>query len=56
MLRFEEEIYLSFLLKSILSVRLNNSLLGLDALLFLEFVNIVFIFVFYLYLIHCIVI
>ena len=43
--RFDKAIYLSFLLQSILSLRLSNNLCGLDALLFLEFINIAFIFV-----------
>ena len=42
MLRFYRAIYLSFLLKSILSVRLRNRLWGSDILLFSEFTNIVF--------------
>ena len=48
MLRFDKAIYLSFLLKSILSLRLSNSLSGTYAfleLIFLEFLNIVSIFV-----------
>ena len=40
MLWFDKVIYLSFLLKSILSVRLSNNLWGSDVLLFLEFINI----------------
>ena len=46
MLRFYKAIYLSFLLKSVLSVKLSNSLQGSDVLLFLEFIIIVFIFEF----------
>ena len=42
MLRFYKAIYLSFLLKSILSVRLRNRLWGSDILLFSEFTNIIF--------------
>ena len=38
--------YICFLLKSILSVRLSNSLWGLDILLFLEFIYIVSIFLY----------
>ena len=45
-----------YLFKSILSVRLSNSLWRSDASLFLEFISTVFIFVLYLYLIHYIVI
>ena len=45
--RFDKAIYLSFLLKPILSVRLSTSLQGSDVLVFSEFVNIVFIFVLY---------
>ena len=56
MLRFDKAIFLPFLLKSILSIKLSNSLWGLDVLLFLEFMNVVFIFVLYLWWIHCIVI
>ena len=52
MLRFDEAIYLSFLLKSILSARLSDNLQGSDVLLLLEFINIAFIFVLYLYWIH----
>ena len=52
MLRFDEAIYLSFLLKSILSARLSDSLQGSDVLLLLEFINIAFIFVLYLYWVH----
>ena len=44
MLKFNKAIYLSLLFKFILSARLRNSLSGSDVLLFLEFVNIVFIF------------
>ena len=43
MLRFDKAIYLSFLLKPISSERLSNSLWGSDVLLFLEFLDIVFI-------------
>ena len=53
MLRFDKAIYLFFLLKS---VRLSNSLSGSDVLLFLGFINIVFILVLYLYWIHYFVI
>ena len=42
MLRFYKAIYLYFLLKSILSVRLRNRLWGSDILLFSEFTNIIF--------------
>ena len=49
MLRFDKAIYLSILLKSILPVRLIYSLRRLDVLLFLEFLNIVSIFILYLY-------
>ena len=45
-----------YLFKSILCVRLSNSLWRSDALLFLEFISTVFTFVLYLYLIHYIVI
>ena len=48
MLRFDKAIYLSFLLKSILSVRLSNSQSRSDVLIFLEFINIVLMFVLYL--------
>ena len=41
-----------FLLKSILSVRLSNSLRGSDVSLFLEFINIASLFVLYIYWIH----
>ena len=37
MLRFDKAIYVSFLLKFILSARLSNSLCGSDVLLFSEF-------------------
>ena len=40
MLQFDKTIYLAFLLQSILSVRLSNSLRGSDILLFLEFISI----------------
>ena len=56
MLRFDKTIYLSFRLKYVLSVRLSNSLWESDVLLFSEFINIVFIFVFYFCWIHYIVI
>ena len=49
MQRFDEAIYLSYLLKSILFVSLSNSLCGSDVLLFLEFKNIVSVGVLYLY-------
>ena len=49
MLRFDKAIYLSFLLKFILSVRLSNSLWESDVLLFLELINIVLFLVSYLY-------
>ena len=49
-------IYLFFLIKSILSVKLSNILWGSDVLLFLEFINTGFVFVLYIYLIHYIVI
>ena len=49
MLRFDKAIYLYFLLKSILPVRLSNSLGRSDVLLFSEFINIVFVIVLYLY-------
>ena len=41
MLRFYKAIYLSLLVKFILSVRLSDSLGGTDVLLFLKFINIV---------------
>ena len=41
MLGFDKATYLSLHLKFILSVRLGNSLWGSDALLFLEFINMV---------------
>ena len=44
MLRLGKAIYLSFLLKSILSVRLSNSLWRSNVLLYLEFKNVVSIF------------
>ena len=40
MMRFDKAIYLSFLLKSILSVRLSNSQRGSDVLAYLEFIGI----------------
>ena len=49
MLQFDKTIYLSFLFKFILFVRLSNSLRESDILLFPEFINIVSFFVFYLY-------
>ena len=49
MLRFDKAIYLSFLLKFILSIRLSNSLWESDVLLFLELINIVLFLVSYLY-------
>ena len=62
MLRFDKATYLSLLFKFIFSVisvifsvyenRLSDSLWGSDVLLFLEFLNIVFIFVLYLYWIY----
>ena len=64
MLRFDKSIYLSLLFEYISSwiyfiyfifqsiLRLSNSLWGSDALFFLEFVNVVFIFVLYFYWIH----
>ena len=55
MLGFDKAIYLSLFLKSILSVRLNNSMWESDVLLFFELINIVFIFVLYLYWIDYIV-
>ena len=51
MLRFDKTIYLYFVLKSILSVRLSNSLWGSDVLLFYEFVNIEFIILLYTFLV-----
>ena len=39
MLRFDRATYLSLLFKCIFSEKLSNSLLGSDALLFLEFIN-----------------
>ena len=56
MLGFDEATYLSLLFNFILPVRLSNILWGSYVLLFLEFMNIVFIFVLYLYWIHYIVI
>ena len=44
MLRLDKAKYLSFLLRSVLSVTLSNSLRRRDVLLFLEFINIVFVF------------
>ena len=49
MLRFDKAIYLSFLLKSVLSVRLSNSPGRSDGLLLLEFLSIVSVVVLYLY-------
>ena len=43
MLRFDKAISLSFCLKSVLSVRLSDSLWGSHVLLFSEFINVVFI-------------
>ena len=53
MLRFDVATNLSLLF---ISVRLSNSLRGSDVLLFLEFMNMVFIFVFYVFWIHFIVV
>ena len=47
---------MSFLFKIILSLKSSNSLWGADALLFLEFLNIVFVSVLQLYWNHCVVI
>ena len=44
MVRFDKATYLSYLLKSILYVRLSNSVQGSDVLLFLEFINIILVF------------
>ena len=61
MIRFDKATYLSLLfvfylsllfITSYLSVKLSNSLWGSDFLLFLELINVVFIFVLYLYWIH----
>ena len=49
MLRFDKTTYLPLLFNIIYSVRLSDSLWRSDVLLFLEFINIVFIFVLYLY-------
>ena len=46
--RFDKTIYLSFLLKSILSERLGNNLCESEVLLFSEFINIVSI-LYYIY-------
>ena len=54
MLRFDKAISLSFCLKSLLSVRLSDSLWGSDVLLFSEFINVVFSFVLYFYWTYCI--
>ena len=43
MLRFDKATYLPFLFKFILSGRFSNNLWGLDVLLFLEYINKVFI-------------
>ena len=43
MLRFDKVTYLALLFKFILSTALGNSLRGSDILLFLDFINIVFI-------------
>ena len=56
MVGFDKAIYLFLLLKSISSVKLTNGLWGSDVLLLLEFTNIVYIFVLYLYWIQYIVI
>ena len=52
MLRFDKTRYLRLLFNIIYSVRLSDSLWRSDVLLFLEFINIVFLFVLYLYWIH----
>ena len=52
MLRFDKAMHLSFRYKSILSVKLSNRLLGSDVFLFLQFINIVLVFVLYFYWIH----
>ena len=49
MLRFDKVTYLSLLFKFIFYARLSNNLRGSDVSLFLEFINIVFNFVLYLY-------
>ena len=56
MLRFDKAIYLYFLLKSVLSVRLSDILRWSGALLFLEFINTVSVFALYVYWIHYVVI
>ena len=53
--RFGKATYLSFLFKFLLSVRLSNSLLGWNVLLISEFINIVSIFVLYLYWLYIII-
>ena len=55
-LKFDKGIYIALPFKFILAVRLSNSLWGLDVLLFVKFINIVFVFELYLYWIHYIVI
>ena len=55
MVRFDKAIYLCFLLKFVLSVRLSNSPWGSDVLLFSGFINIVSTFVLYPYWVHYIV-
>ena len=52
MLRFDKTRYLRLLFNIIYSVRLSDSQWRSDVLLFLEFINIVFLFVLYLYWIH----
>ena len=49
MLRFDKVTYLSLLFKFTFSARLSKSLWESDVLLFLEFRDIVFIFILYLY-------
>ena len=56
MLRYDRTTYLSLLFKFTLSGKLINSQCESDVLLFLESMNIVFIFVLYLYLINYIII
>ena len=56
MLRLVKATYLSLLFKFAFSVWLSNSLWGSDVLLFLEFINIVFILILYINWIYCIVI
>ena len=55
-LRFDGATYLSLFFNFTLSLRLSNNLWGLDALLFFEFINIVFIFVLFFYWINYIAI